>query len=318
MISRAQEESTDKRFHIFSVFPLKKKKERGARSLRGALCEPAAVRTTTVIQMENASRSPCCSYRFWLSEGGWAELGEFGTCMARVCKVSNLAALMMRNVEWHCDQNRLPRSGTYSCSFFLYSVHVTWFLRGPNTRGNKCLSVKESGKQYNKGGRDLKKILLLSYPQLRRAWCFLLLPAVPSAFGFNQVQGRNSTSCCLALIRRSQILQIGRFLLLVFLIWWIICFKVFGKGHYRGSGPSLLLLPSLFITAALRGLSRLQILLRNSQKEPSCESNGPGTPKWQHTHKNKQKCDQEMYLWGQWYSLQCRFRNNVRWNIKAI
>lgn len=151
----------------------------------------------------------------------------------------------------------LSRPGAYMRSFFLCSARCTWFLRGPNTRGNKCLSVKESGKQNNKGGRDLKKILLLSYPQLRRAWRFLLFPAVPSAFGFNQVQGRNSTSCCLALIKRSQILQIGRFLLLVFLIWWIICFKVFGKGHYRGSGPSFLLFPSLFITTALKTFSRM-------------------------------------------------------------
>lgn len=121
-----------------------------------------------------------------------------------------------------------------------------------------CQRVRKTEQQRWKG---FKKILLLSYPQLRRAWCFLLFPAVPSAFGFNQVQGRNSTSCCLALIRRSQILQIGRFLLLVFLIWWIICFKVFGKGHYRGSGPSLLLFPSLFITAALKSFSRMQFLL---------------------------------------------------------
>lgn len=149
--------------HFFSV-SIKKKKKKEKHVHWGALRELAAVRTTTAIQMENASRSPCCSYRFWLAEGGWAELGEFGTCTTRVCKVSNLAILMMRNVEWHCDQNQLPRSGTYTCSFFLYSVHSTWFLRGPNTRGNKCLSVKESGKQNNKGGRDLKKFFCCPTP----------------------------------------------------------------------------------------------------------------------------------------------------------
>lgn len=58
----------------------------------------------------------------------------------------------------------LPRPGAYMCSVFLRSVHCTWFLRGPNTRGNKCLSVKESGKQNNKGGRDLKKFFCCPTP----------------------------------------------------------------------------------------------------------------------------------------------------------
>lgn len=58
----------------------------------------------------------------------------------------------------------LPRPGTYTRSIFLSSIHCTWFLRTPNARGNKCLSVKESGKQNNKGGRDLKKFFCCPTP----------------------------------------------------------------------------------------------------------------------------------------------------------
>lgn len=58
----------------------------------------------------------------------------------------------------------LPRPGAYTYSLFLCSVYCTWFLRGPNTRGNKCLSVKESGKQNNKGGKDLKKFFCCPTP----------------------------------------------------------------------------------------------------------------------------------------------------------
>lgn len=58
----------------------------------------------------------------------------------------------------------LLRPGTHTCSFFLCSVHRMSFLRRPNTRGNKCLSVKESGKQNNKGGRDLKKFFCCPTP----------------------------------------------------------------------------------------------------------------------------------------------------------
>lgn len=76
----------------------------------------------------------------------------------------------------------------------------------------------------------LKKSFFLSIslallPQTRRSCTSASGPAVPGAFGFNQVQSRNSTSCCFTLIRRSQILQIGRFLLLVILFDESFAFK---------------------------------------------------------------------------------------------
>lgn len=77
--------------HFFWVSTKKEKKEREKHSHWGALRKREAVKATMEIQMENASWSPCCSCSFCLTEGGWAELREFGTCMTRVCRVSNLA-----------------------------------------------------------------------------------------------------------------------------------------------------------------------------------------------------------------------------------
>lgn len=115
-----------------------------------------------------------------------------------------------------------------------------------------CLSTT----QIWKNKTNLKGFLAL-LPPAETVLCFLLCPNVPCAFGFNQVQSRNSTSCCLTLIRRSQILQMGRFLLLVSLSDESFAFKYL-KGTIRVKQyPSLLLFSNLFIISH----SKSQILI---------------------------------------------------------
>lgn len=103
--------------------------------------------------------------------------------------------------------------------------------------------------------------------------CFLLCSAVPCACGFNQVQSRNSTSCCLTLIRRSQILQIGRFLLLVILFDESFAFKYL-KGTISKAAPSLLLFFDLFIISHSKEPNTDPLYLLNWKFRNTAKKNG--------------------------------------------